>query len=1386
MEKRKKHTTGGVLFWTPAPVGTSPTSPIASEEDWEDEYEEMKKEKEKEFHSQMDENGIIGLKEALEDVELRRNYGDGDEDCDPPWYVGGPSEPRTAEDLFMPPIELSCSLNDDTTGKLEVLIEDKDLREREEEEVQTQLVQWESTETPPEIDEQLSNTGEVTIGEEEDGTRMHSKRKRNEQNHTTGPAAMQIMAESYPVRGDDAKIGFFGESSYELPTFKVNVSSKRNDQNGMSDLVVCKPRNLSPCSPPNLPHPIPQSPSSTRASCLNSCLYFSSKELADHPGTEAEIFPEADFTESLPESCSSHVSQASKNHRPHYKKEDLKARVSPSPTTISTEKISPNQDRKGRHKEESGKSTVDKSKRGTRSYRTPDFSKVEPRVRFPKSGYKPPKSRGSSKKYHSAEPPLVFKSPADIVREVLLSNTDGPSPPSDPAGPQTSVPNSTVPDEFRSPQQATTLVEQLQEDYNRLLTKYAEAENTIDRLRLEAKVNLCSEPPKSSHSVQSGMIQDGTKFMTLNFPQSQRTEISSSSCHLNGLGAHQVYPACPSTETSSSSRGSLSTHVGYWLTSTLSNQADKFLQQVHTFEDLLKSGKLKPFEQIKGLSQLVQGLDSLEKGYLAARNEHRLLQQRGVQIGSFDPNRELEGLVFQCGLCVEELKEQIEKTRQDQPTSTSLLSPPTHPTPLSIPTEEREPITHPESPVLPLPGEFASDSAWMWREEVSSASGESEGQEAGMEEEGTQTFKPLDHKHTLMDRYQSFKALPKTLDQDLRKEVTDSPSVGGGIESREERMEGHFQATENMELQIDLRQRHTKTDEQESPLLPTAKPRASKSDPPSPRISNQSPTFPSHPTISRRRREDGKSHSSSLTSLGDSAVLERPGSQVPPERKRVLSQDGIISPETDSGFVGSESSRLTPAAVPSHLHQRASCSVSAPQAKSLEKPPAGPVSAGTHPASSNSDRPKYMEHSTASRVSTPGKIKGQPSRTTRRERRSTSGCSSPQHWTSQTPLARAGSGTSDFGLDSGNTNMGSEEEEEQDEQFAESTSSQQHSYSRSPSPAAPYRHGDPLDALGSGQETTCNEAFQILKAEVSRLKERLESSLRNTKPLGPVTVPPSAQGNYTQPNTSTPRVRSGQRGRKGGREERAGRRRNDDLEEERTSRPDPRKRSFSVPRRRPELDITTDSEQSDGSTLQHQISRPVPVPPAAKGNCCSHPGAVRNNKAPTSKTTKGSNTGMTRTLILPSDSVHRVEIWQGHAHRCCHHTNSPDGGVRGAYYAASAPSVLSNVPLVQCVPVCPPPVLLYSSPVMKIDSHPQPFYVSVNDGNGVCAEVRGRREVRGHSGRSLSADQQISLNSSLNRAIQAARDMKHTSRRMARSLATGLHYQESLSQSCIY
>lgn len=128
--------------------------------------------------------------------------------------------------------------------------------------------------------------------------------------------------------------------------------------------------------------------------------------------------------------------------------------------------------------------------------------------------------------------------------------------------------------------------------------------------------------------------------------------------------------------------------------------------------------------------------------------------------------------------------------------------------------------------------------------------------------------------------------------------------------------------------------------------------------------------------------------------------------------------------------------------------------------------------------------------------------------------------------------------------------------------------------------------------------------------------------------------------------------------------------------------------------------------------------------------------------------------------------------------------SSPHGDVRGVYFAAPPPPVLGSVPLVQCMPVCPP-VLYYSSPVMNVaPSQPQPIYVSL--GGGVATGVRGHHEqVRGRAGHSLSADQR-SLSISLNHAIEAARGMREASRRMARTIATGLHHQEALSLSCMY
>lgn len=109
METRKT-TTAGVLFWTPAPVRTSSTSSVTSEDAWEDEDEEQA-EKDDDFVSQMDENGIIGLSEALEDIEL----GDADAECNPNLHAG-PLNPEEANlsrhERETLPEELSYSLSE--------------------------------------------------------------------------------------------------------------------------------------------------------------------------------------------------------------------------------------------------------------------------------------------------------------------------------------------------------------------------------------------------------------------------------------------------------------------------------------------------------------------------------------------------------------------------------------------------------------------------------------------------------------------------------------------------------------------------------------------------------------------------------------------------------------------------------------------------------------------------------------------------------------------------------------------------------------------------------------------------------------------------------------------------------------------------------------------------------------------------------------------------------------------------------------------------------------------------------------------------------------------------------------------------------------------------
>ncbi|XP_058015550.1 microtubule organization protein AKNA-like [Ahaetulla prasina] len=182
----------------------------------------------------------------------------------------------------------------------------------------------------------------------------------------------------------------------------------------------------------------------------------------------------------------------------------------------------------------SGTRDVTQYGRGKLNYPLPDLSKVEPRVKFPKDpqSYQPPQGKSSSVSRKAVRKPVIFKSPAEIVREVLLSSGEG-SPQKCPT-PTISV----IPEQLKSPRQATELVHQLQEDYHKLLTKYAEAENTIDRLRLSAKVRLYSDPPKPSQVTEMGRISEASKVVTFSIPQIRSAEITkrSSQASMSGQG----------------------------------------------------------------------------------------------------------------------------------------------------------------------------------------------------------------------------------------------------------------------------------------------------------------------------------------------------------------------------------------------------------------------------------------------------------------------------------------------------------------------------------------------------------------------------------------------------------------------------------------------------------------------------------------------------------------------------------------------------------------------------------------------------------------------------------------------------------------------------------
>ncbi|XP_051955344.1 LOW QUALITY PROTEIN: microtubule organization protein AKNA-like [Xyrauchen texanus] len=1426
MERSRGGNTAGVLVWTPAPAYSFTLSPDESDFSWGEDPDE-------DFQSCMDENGIIGLAECQRQLEV--DLGADEEIAeDLLWDVKTP-EPEDGPPSVLEEISYHLSELLDSEPLSQPTGDDSFLQKEQgaDDDQSVGLEDW--------TDEE-DDTGNLTIHKQELNTFPERDR------------ALDMTDEETEEKNicEDAQrhMDHSFSNCNNIPTLEITEHSEQSDCEELKK---------------NKGSFLPASYLSCK-NTVNSSFFphLSSEKLMNSCGIEAETFPELALPDWRAESSlSSHQSPAPKiYHTVRSNGEEFKPMVTPQTSARSPVLHSPSHNCQppvpSPRKTNPG-SRVDcevsilaplkassspsdfspthhsfsapKRQRASKTSHTdpedirkvqlshplPDFSKVEPRVRFPKGGYKPPKSRSAvhGKTLHP-DLPVVLKSPAEIVREVLLSSTDV-SPGSPSSSRSHKLPKSTLPEEFRCPQQASTLVQQLQEDYNRLLTKYAEAENTIDRLRLEAKVDLYSDPPKVSTAIMSGVIQEGSKVMTLSFPQAQRAEFDKGSTQLtqhNSVSFIVEISRTPSSRPSSvdsvSSKRPGSITADH-LIETLTRQTHRFQIQVDGFGELLKTGKLKPCEQIKGLSTLAEGQESLERTYLDARAQYQMLKKCQDGPVSFDPDRELEGQIFRSGMQLEELKEWMEQFVQNRSTSEPPLTPPPHTDVLSVCMQEAELLI--ESPLSVVHHQACV--------EVSSVSGESNRED---EEEMVKSHLPLGlhDKHqcvekdfrNLVESCQSFKELPCLLDKNVTLTSHDSLDYGDSPPPRNEI--------------ADYRKRHR---EPAADCVPPSGPSVR------PQVCNFLGTRPEalcrhsllHPDRERKTAGNRRARSSSLTSLAESAEPGNKGLKAKAKIVRAPPLDGVMSLETDSGFMGSESSQLTSAAHSSPQKRTVVSSIKLSAAhkstvRSESTPPSGQslwISPSClHPSL---DPPVQPLRASGGRTDCQeerkgGKVFGFHN------------CNLciPLHWPDCTQQPCASSLTSQSEHSSDQVHSLSREEKALNNHYPNPANQQLCSH-RIPSLHVPYRHDDHHKAHSFDQLTNQQEALQSLQQEVNKLKERLEGSMSLSKPASPVRAPSSATediNGHPHPQTSTPQrhnLRHSERSVIGRQSERG--RNGEKKEKENSPIPAVRQRSASLPQYRTKPDRTTDSEHVESeprtSTLRHIPVSPIKTPRGRRRtrvgfgypmvDCTKQKASSSTGRSEESDETESSRGPepacphcLSERTVRSRSSPHLNQSYCSHCPLCGVLLPSQTRASQPANQdpvsiptrsqpmrsqqrdrvgmnmaVAPPPTVLGGVPVVPYMPVYPS--TLYVSSPLATQAYSQPF-------NILMSPSRDERSwFRSHRRHTLSMDHKPhSLNSSLNRAITAARNMRQVSHHMALSLASGLQNESFLTTSCTY
>ncbi|NXE07930.1 AKNA factor, partial [Lophotis ruficrista] len=446
-----------------------------------------------------------------------------------------------------------------------------------------------------------------------------------------------------------------------------------------------------------------------------------------------------------------------------------------------------------------------------------------------------------------------------------------------------------------------------QDDYHKLLTKYAEAENTIDQLRLGARVSLYADPPRPSRSLTMGTLGTGCPVMALSIPQARTAAFTPapappSSPAAGGSPGPSDRGASPRPPSPPPPMGGCPTCSGSCRCpgTRLTGQTRKLQAQASRAGCAWDVAPIVP----QRFWKLKEAQDALERAYLRARQQHP------DPSGEFDPDRALEGEIFRLGLRLEELKERLEPGAEQQ-------RPPQHPAqPCSPPAPSPPPAARSPRPKTAGDSEVGTGGLPppLWRKQLR------------VEEDFGD----------LLAQYEHFKSLPESLSLEQlslagsgSQEEVDGPAAGDGGPSKVPCRTQSPEEGPNLETSplhpperraaplppkehpwpVGTQGRLSPTTAEEPPA--TAKPPLGLPEPPRGPLSSRSSGVGSTATQHRPLKVGFPpglgvpihQHPQTLPGGCSAPTLLFP---------MRLQEQRIVSPETDSGFVGSEASRVSP------------------------------------------------------------------------------------------------------------------------------------------------------------------------------------------------------------------------------------------------------------------------------------------------------------------------------------------------------------------------------------------------------------------------------------------------------------------------------------------